>query len=165
MTWENHFRREMVGVHTWPVFDLRLVVTMARAGYEHIKMSFGVDGDAFASRARHRSPPAPSARKRKTQSRGASAALLAARALVASAFLATGAARVYELGTDPEFDGTLGTLLPLAQLALAVPLAAGYGVGATARAAAACLASICARSSVMRAVSATVARLLAVKSS
>ena len=100
----------------------------------------GVDGDAFASRARHRSPPAPSARKRKTQSRGASAALLAARALVASAFLAAGAARVYELGTDPEFDGTLGTLLPLAQLALAVPLAAGYGVGATARAAAAFLA-------------------------
>ena len=47
MTWENHFRREMAGVHTWPVFDLRLVVTMARAGYEHIKMSFGVDGDAF----------------------------------------------------------------------------------------------------------------------
>ena len=41
-----------------------------------------------------------------------------------------GRARVYELGTDPEFDGTLGTLLPLAQLALAVPLAAGYGVGA-----------------------------------
>ena len=100
----------------------------------------GVDGDAVASRARHRSPPAPSARKRKTQSRGASAALLAARALVASAFLAAGAARVYDLGTDPEFDGALGTLLPLAQLALAVPLAAGYGVGATARAAAACLA-------------------------
>ena len=100
----------------------------------------GVDGDAFASRARHRSPPAPSARKRKTQSRGASAALLAARALVASAFFAAGAARGYELGTDSERDGALGTLLPLAQLALAVPLAAGYGVGATARAAAACLA-------------------------
>ena len=102
-----------------------------------------INGDAFASRARHRSPPAPrnrKTRKRKTQSRGASAALLAARALVASAFFAAGAARVYELGTDSERDGALGTLLPLAQLALAVPLAAGYGVGATARAAAACLA-------------------------
>ena len=101
------------------------------------------DAVVSVSRARHRSPPAPrnrKTRKRKTQSRGASAALLAARALVASAFFAAGAARVYELGTDSERDGALGTLLPLAQLALAVPLAAGYGVGATARAAAACLA-------------------------
>lgn len=34
-------------VHTWPIFDQRLVVAMARADYGSIKMSFGVDGAAF----------------------------------------------------------------------------------------------------------------------
>jgi hypothetical protein len=99
------------------------------------------DGDVVVSRARHRSPQAPTAgRIVKTQSRGASAALLASRALVAATFVAACAARVYESNDVSRDDTVMSDALVLVKLVLAVPLAAGYEVETTSRAAAACVA-------------------------
>jgi uncharacterized membrane protein YphA (DoxX/SURF4 family) len=99
------------------------------------------DGDVVVSRARHRSPKAPTAgRIVKTQSRGASAALLASRALVAATFVAACAARVYESNDVSRDDTVMSDALVLVKLVLAVPLAAGYEVETTSRAAAACVA-------------------------
>jgi hypothetical protein len=99
------------------------------------------DGDVVVSRARHRSPKAPAAgRIVKTQSRGASAALLASRALVAATFVAACAARVYESNDVSRDDTVMSDALVLVKLVLAVPLAAGYEVETTSRAAAACVA-------------------------
>ena len=99
------------------------------------------DAVVSVSRARHRSPPAPTTKSfAKTQSRGASAALLAARGLLAATFLSAGAARVYEPAAFASHPSLFGDALVLVKLALAVPLAAGHRVGATTRAAAACLA-------------------------
>ena len=99
------------------------------------------DGDVDISRARHRSPKAPTAgRIVKTQSRGASAALLASRALVAATFVAACAARVYESNDVSRDDTVMSDALVLVKLVLAVPLAAGYEVETTSRAAAACVA-------------------------
>ena len=99
------------------------------------------DGDVVVSRARHRSPKAATAgRIVKTQSRGASAALLASRALVAATFVAACAARVYEPDGVSRDDTVMSDALVFVKLVLAVPLAAGYKVETTSRAAAACVA-------------------------
>ena len=101
------------------------------------------DDDVVVSRARHRSPRAPTAGRNvflKTQSRGASAALLASRVLFAATFVAACAARVSESALDTREDTVTSDALLLVKLALAVPLAAGYEVETTSRAAAACVA-------------------------
>ena len=100
----------------------------------------GIARDAVVSRARHRAPPPPPTAKSKTQSRGASAALLATRGLLAATFLAAGAARVYELTAFASDPSLFSDALVLVKVALAVPLVAGNSVVATSRAAAACLA-------------------------
>ena len=100
------------------------------------------DDDVVVSRARHRSPRAPTAGRfvfLKTQSRGASAALLASRVLLAATFVAACAARVSESALVSGKDTVTSDALLLVKLALAVPLAAGYEVETTSRAAAACV--------------------------
>jgi FkbM family methyltransferase len=47
VSWENHFRRSRPQFDSFPAFDMRLILSMARAGYTKIKMSFGVSGTYF----------------------------------------------------------------------------------------------------------------------
>ena len=47
VSWENHFRRSKPQFDSFPAFDMRLILSMAKAGYTKIKMSFGVSGTYF----------------------------------------------------------------------------------------------------------------------
>lgn len=48
IAWENAFKRSTVNVmNKWPIFDLELVMGLARNGFPHVKMSRGFTGTSF----------------------------------------------------------------------------------------------------------------------
>ena len=47
VSWENHFRQGKPDYDSFPAFDMNLILSMASAGYNKIKMSFGAGGTYF----------------------------------------------------------------------------------------------------------------------
>lgn len=47
VSWENHFRNGRASADGWPAFDMNLIISMAKSGYDQIKMSYGSGGTYF----------------------------------------------------------------------------------------------------------------------